>query len=56
VRLLPKAVDISLPIWVAMHEDQRTSLRIRAVFDHLVEGLAAYGGSRSGTKLLTSGA
>jgi DNA-binding transcriptional LysR family regulator len=56
VRLLPKAVEIPLPIWVVMHEDQRTSLRIRAVFDHLVEGLAAYGGSRPSAKLLTSGA
>ncbi|HVI53543.1 MAG TPA: LysR family transcriptional regulator [Luteibacter sp.] len=56
VRLLPKAVDIPLPIWVVMHEDQRTSLRIRAVFDHLAEGLAAYGGSRGSAKLLTSGA
>jgi DNA-binding transcriptional LysR family regulator len=56
VRLLPKLVDIALPIWVVMHEDQRTSLRIRTVFDHLVEGLAAYGGSRISPKLLTSGA
>jgi DNA-binding transcriptional LysR family regulator len=56
VRLLPKSVDIALPIWVVMHEDQRTSLRIRTVFDHLVEGLAAYGGSRTSPKLLTSGA
>nr|WP_063572602.1 LysR family transcriptional regulator [Luteibacter rhizovicinus] len=56
VRLLRKSVDIALPIWVVMHEDQRTSLRIRTVFDHLVEGLAAYGGSRTSPKLLTSGA
>jgi len=56
IRLLPKAVDIALPIWVVMHEDQRTSLRIRAVFDHLVAGLAAYGGSRASSKLLPSGA
>jgi DNA-binding transcriptional LysR family regulator len=56
VRLFPKTVDIPLPIWVVMHEDQRTSLRIRAVFDHLVEGLAAYGDSRTRAKLVTSGA
>ena len=56
VRLFSKAVDLPLPVWVVMHEDQRASRRIRAVFDHLAEGMAAYGGSRTRAKLLTSGA
>lgn len=56
VRLFPKTLEIPLGVWVAVHEDQRTSRRVRAVFDHLAEGLAAYGGGRGGAKLLTSGA
>jgi DNA-binding transcriptional LysR family regulator len=43
VRLFPKALEVPLGIWLVMHEDQRTSRRIHAVFDHLAEGLAAYG-------------
>lgn len=56
VRLFPRSLQVSLGIWVAMHEDQRTSRRVRAVFDFLAEGLAAYGGSPRNAKLLTSGA
>lgn len=54
VRLFPKAVEILMDCWVAMHEDQRANRRIHAVFDHLAEGLTAYAGSPSGAKLLRS--
>ena len=42
VRLLPEAFEYPLPTWVVTHEDLRGVARIRAVFDHLAEGLAAY--------------
>jgi DNA-binding transcriptional LysR family regulator len=45
VRVLPE-VGFDLPVWVVMHEDQRGSRRIRAVFDHLVDGMETY--ARSG--------
>jgi DNA-binding transcriptional LysR family regulator len=38
-RLLPD-LGFELPLWVAMHEDLRPSLRVRAVFDHLVTELS----------------
>ena len=41
VRIVPE-VEFSLPMWLAMHEDLRTTPRCRAVFDGLVEGLGAY--------------
>ena len=31
-----------LEIWVAMHEDLKTSRRMRLTFDWLVEGLGGY--------------
>lgn len=40
-RLLSETFALTLPVWVVMHEDLRTSPRCRAVFDALVEGLAA---------------
>jgi len=47
VRLLPKLFALSLPTWVTMHEDLRSSPRCRVAFDALVEGLLAYvGGPR----------
>jgi DNA-binding transcriptional LysR family regulator len=42
VRVLPDMVDLPLPVYVAMHEDLRTSARCRAAFDVLAAGLAAY--------------
>ncbi|WP_036112128.1 MULTISPECIES: LysR family transcriptional regulator [Luteibacter] len=56
VRLLPDELEVCLPIWVVMHEDQRKSRRVRAVFDHLAASLAAFGGGPADAKLLTSGA
>ena len=40
-RVLPE-VGFELPAWVVMHEDQRGSPRVQAVFDHLADGLQAY--------------
>jgi DNA-binding transcriptional LysR family regulator len=56
VRVLAEELEVNLPIWVVMHEDQRKSRRVRAVFDHLAAGLAAFGGGPAAAKLLTSGA
>jgi DNA-binding transcriptional LysR family regulator len=42
VRVLSRAFDLSLPTWVAMHENLKTSPRCRVVFDALVDGLQAY--------------
>jgi DNA-binding transcriptional LysR family regulator len=39
VRVLPE-VTFPLPLWIVMHEDLKTSLRFRAVFDALAAGLA----------------
>ena len=41
-RLLPDAVAPTLPVWLVMHEDLRTSPRCRAAWDALAEGLAAH--------------
>ncbi len=52
VRLLPDALELPLGIWIAMHEDLRSTPRCRAVFDGLVAGLSAYvadGEDKSGT-------
>ncbi|AHX14241.1 LysR family transcriptional regulator [Dyella jiangningensis] len=42
VRLLPDQLSLPLETWVVMHEDLRLSLRVRRLFDHLVEGLDSY--------------
>jgi DNA-binding transcriptional LysR family regulator len=42
VRLLPDAFEYPLETWVVTHEDLRGVARIRAVFDHLAEGLTDY--------------
>ncbi|MEO9131200.1 MAG: LysR family transcriptional regulator [Sphingomonas sp.] len=42
VRLLPEAFEYPLETWVVAHEDLRGVARIRAVFDHLAEGIIAY--------------
>ncbi len=41
-RLLPGAFELRLGMWLAMHEDLRTTPRCRAVFDALAQGLKAY--------------
>ena len=42
VQVLPEAFAFDLEVWVAMHEDLRSSLRMRLAFDGLAEGLKAY--------------
>jgi DNA-binding transcriptional LysR family regulator len=42
VRILPRAFELSLETFVAMHENLRASPRCRAVFDALVTGLTTY--------------
>ncbi len=41
VRVLPDLHIPSLPVWLASHQDLRTSLRIRRVMDFLYESLSA---------------
>jgi DNA-binding transcriptional LysR family regulator len=45
VRVLPEAFEIKLGVWLAMHENLRTTPRCRAVFDGLAAGLADYLGA-----------
>ncbi len=42
VRVLPRALEVGLDTYVAMHENLRASRRCRAVFDALVAGLTRY--------------
>jgi DNA-binding transcriptional LysR family regulator len=37
--VLPGALSFRLEMWVCMHENLKTSRRMRLMFDHLVEGL-----------------
>lgn len=40
--VLAEALCWPLEVWVATHEDLKGSRRVRALFDHLADGLAAY--------------
>jgi len=42
VPVLDNVFRYELEMWVAMHEDLKSSRRMRAMFDWLVEGLTAY--------------
>jgi DNA-binding transcriptional LysR family regulator len=42
VHLLPKAFGIDLGLWIVMHKDLRGTHRMRLLFDHLADELAAY--------------
>jgi DNA-binding transcriptional LysR family regulator len=42
VAVLEDAFRYEMEVWVAMHEDLKTSRRMRLMFDWLVEGLGAY--------------
>jgi DNA-binding transcriptional LysR family regulator len=44
VHLLPEAFALELDTWLVMHEDLRTSRRVRLLYDHLVQALGAYVG------------
>ena len=41
VRVLADAVSVDLGVWIVMHENLKTSVRCRAVFDALVGGLSS---------------
>jgi DNA-binding transcriptional LysR family regulator len=42
VHVLAHAFRFDMEVWVAMHEDLKSSLRMRLMFDALVEGMQAY--------------
>lgn len=42
VPVLPDAVRFELEIWIAMHEDLKTTRRVRLLYDHLATGLTSY--------------
>ena len=42
VPILEGVFSIALEMWVVMHEDLKGDRRLRALFDHLVEGLGQY--------------
>ncbi|PWC33535.1 LysR family transcriptional regulator [Azospirillum sp. TSO35-2] len=42
VRVLADAFDLPMGVWIAMHEDLRSTPRCRAVFDALAAGLTAH--------------
>ncbi|WP_165184565.1 LysR family transcriptional regulator [Caulobacter soli] len=42
VPICPGQIGFDLPVWLVMHEDLRATLRMRAMFDHLAEGLSAF--------------
>jgi DNA-binding transcriptional LysR family regulator len=41
-RVLPSAFDLKLGVWLAMHENLRSTPRCRAVFDGLAAGLRTH--------------
>jgi hypothetical protein len=41
-RVLPAAFQLKLGVWLAMHENLRSTPRCRAVFDGLADGLRSY--------------
>ncbi len=42
VPVLPKAIQFTLDIWLAMHEDLKATRRVRLLFEHLAIGLKCY--------------
>ncbi|MDR7115760.1 LysR family transcriptional regulator [Caulobacter sp. BE254] len=42
VPVCPGQIGFELPVWLVMHEDLRATLRMRAMFDHLADGLDAF--------------
>lgn len=47
VHLLPDAFALELDTWLVMHEDLRTSRRVRLLYDHLVQALGACVGGKA---------
>jgi DNA-binding transcriptional LysR family regulator len=42
VAVLPQSFNFELGMWLVMHEDLRTSRRVRLLFDHLARSLSEY--------------
>jgi DNA-binding transcriptional LysR family regulator len=42
VPVLAKTIRFELEVWVAMHEDMKSTGRVRLLFDHLADGLSAF--------------
>ena len=42
IPVCPGQIGFELPVWLVMHEDLRATLRMRAMFDHLADGLDAF--------------
>ena len=42
VSVLPGDIEFELDVWIVMHEDLKTSRRMRLMFDHLAGEMAAY--------------
>ena len=42
VPVLAKVIRFELEVWLAMHEDMRSTGRVRVLFDHLATGLSAF--------------
>jgi len=40
--VLTDAFHLDMEVWVAMHEDLKSSVRMRLMFDALVEGMQDY--------------
>jgi len=42
IPILPETISIPMPIWLVMHEDLRSSRRVRLLFDFLIKELEHY--------------
>ena len=47
VAVLPNAIEYALEVWLVMHENLKTTRRVRLLFDHLAAGLTDYVKGRS---------
>jgi len=47
VAVLPNAIQYALEVWLVMHENLKTTRRVRLLFDHLAAGLTDYVKGRS---------
>jgi DNA-binding transcriptional LysR family regulator len=42
IPVLPETLMFEMEIWLAMHENLKTTRRVHLLFDHLADGLSAY--------------
>jgi DNA-binding transcriptional LysR family regulator len=42
IPILPKTIEFEMEIWLAMHEDMKSTGRVRVLFDHLTAELSAF--------------